>query len=275
MLSMRFLVLGICVSCFIFAGFAQDRLGYYAWETGTGQVVQQHATQRFLLCSTSKLMIVGAILKASMSQPKLLQRWLYFSRNFLQQAGYAPITQRHIKTGMTIAALCAAAIEYSDNAAANLLMKQLGGPKAVTAFAHKIGNASFRLDRWEPQLNTSIPGDSRDTATPKSMANSLYALTEGKVLGKPQQQLLIRWLVNSKTGAHRIRAGVPKGWRVGDKTGSGQYGTTNDVAILWPPHHAPIVIAIYYTQAKQDAEPNDQMIARVARYLVNKSFNTA
>lgn len=274
-MPMRFLVLGVCLGCFVSTGFAQDRLGYYAWDTGTGQVIQQHATQRFPLCSTSKLMIVGAILKASMSQPKLLDKRDHFSRHFLQQAGYAPITKQHVKTGMTLAALCAAAIEYSDSAAANLLMKQLGGPKAVTAFAHSIGNASFRLDRWEPQLNTSIPGDPRDTATPKSMAKSLYALTEGRVLGKQQQQLLIRWLVNSKTGAHRIRAAVPKGWRVGDKTGSGQYGTTNDVAILWPPHHAPIVMAIYYTQAKQDAAPNDQMIARVARYLVNKSFNTA
>lgn len=274
-MPMRFLVLAVCVGCFVSMGFAQDRLGYYAWDIGAGQVIQHHATQHFPLCSTAKLMIAGAILKASMSQPKLLDRRLYFNRHFLQQAGYAPITKEHVKIGMTIAALCAAAIEYSDNAAANLLMKQLDGPEAVTAFAHKIGNVSFRLDRWEPQLNTSIPGDPHDTATLKSMAKSLYALTEGKVLGKQQQQLLIRWLVGSKTGAHRIRAGVPKGWRVGDKTGSGQYGTTNDVAILWPPHHAPIVMATYYTKAKQDAAPNDQMIARVVRYLVNKSFNTA
>ena len=272
-MTMRFLVLGM--GLFAFAGFAQDRLGYYAWDTGSGQVMQQHATQRFPLCSTSKLMVVGAILKASMSQPTVLDRRVDFSQHFLQQSGYAPITKHHIKTGMTIAALCAAAIEYSDNAAANLLMKQLGGPKAVTAFAHNMGNASFRLDRWEPNLNTAIPGDPRDTATPEGMAKSLYALTEGKVLGKQQQQLLTQWLVNSKTGAHRIRAGVPKDWRLGDKTGSGQYGTTNDVAILWPPHRAPIVMAIYYTQAKQDAPPNDQIIARVARYLVNKSFKTA
>ena len=147
----------------------------------------------------------------------------------------------------------------------------MGGPLAVTTFAHSIGNPVFRLDRWEPSLNSAIPGDPRDTATPESMAHSLQQLVLGTVLATQQRNLLKSWLIKNTTGNERIRAGVPKDWIVGDKTGTGDYGTTNDIAVLWPPHCKPIILAVYFTQPQQNAIPRSEVIA-AARRIVMKAL---
>ena len=170
---------------------------------------------------------------------------------------------------MTISKLCAAALQYSDNTSANLLMKVLGGPSAVTAYARSIGNAEFRLDRWETELNTCIPSDLRDTATPAAMAHSLRLLTLGEVLPPVKTKQLNAWLQGNTTGAKRIRAALPTGWQIGDKTGSGDYGTTNDIAVLWSPKRVPIVLAIYYTQKVPDARWRDDVIESAARIVLD------
>ena len=126
----------------------------------------------------------------------------------------------------------------------------------------------YRLDRIEPELNTAIPGDLRDTTTPAAMGYSLQGLVLGDVLHFSQRQQLLSWLKNNKTGDARIRAGVPRGWLVGDKTGTGSYGTTNDIAIIWPPKQAPIIVVIYFTQHEKNAEPRDDIIASVTRLLL-------
>ena len=244
------------------------RLGVYAIDLNNQQQLAYQAQQRFALCSTAKLMAVGAILKQSMSQPKLLSSIVYYRQADLKKAGYVPITRKYLLSGMSISKLCAAAITASDNGAMNLLVKQLGGPAAVTAFAHSIGNRAFRLDRWEPELNSAIPGDPRDTATPQSMAQSLQQLLLGEVLAAPQRNLLKTWLIKNTTGAERIRAGVPKSWLVGDKTGTGDYGTTNDIAVLWPPHCKPIILAVYFTQPQQDAAPRSEVIADATAIVI-------
>ena len=178
---------------------------------------------------------------------------------------------------MTVSALCAAALQYSDNTASNLLMKILGGPGAVTTFARSIGDRQFRLDRWETALNSSIPGvgvaspleNRRDTSTPTAMASSLHRLALGDAL-EPRLQLQLRvWLQGNTTGATRIRAGVPADWGVGDKTGTGDYGTANDVALVWPPRRAPVVVAIYTTQCEKDAKARNDVIASAARIVVD------
>nr|WP_295618671.1 class A beta-lactamase [Chamaesiphon sp. GL140_3_metabinner_50] len=182
---------------------------------------------------------------------------------------YSPITKQHIEDGMTVAALCAAAIGYSDNTAANLLMKIIGGPEAVTTFARSIGDRQFRLDRWETALNSAIPGDLRDTSTPNAMGLSLQRLAVGDAL-EPHLQLQLRvWLQGNTTGSARIRAGVPTDWQVGDKTGTGDYGTANDLGLLWPPHRAPVVVAIYTTQGEKDAKARNDVIASAARIVVD------
>lgn len=249
------------------------RLGVAALDTGNHTWLEFHGTERFPTASTFKVMLVGAILKESMTHPGLMSQMLTYQKSDL--AGeWNPVTEKHLAGGMSIAELCSAAVSQSDNTAANLLMKELGGPKAVRAFARSIGDNEFRLDRWEPYLNTAIPGDLRDTTTPEAMAKSLNKLALGTVLGRPQRQQLQAWLKATNTGNARIRAGVPRGWIVGDKTGTGDYGTTNDIGILWPPHCAPIVLAIYYTQDQKNAEPHNQVIAEATRLALSQLAQT-
>lgn len=251
--------------------FTSDgRIGLFAINTANNRVVQYRATERFPMCSTSKVMAVSAILKQSMKNSHLLQQKIVYTQKEVDASSYAPETSKHITVGMTIDALCAAAMTQSDNLAMNLLLQQLGGPEAVTRFARSIGDTTYRLDRIEPELNTAVPGDLRDTTTPAAMGYSLQRLVLGDVLHVNQRQQLLSWLKNNKTGDARIRAGVPRGWLVGDKTGTGSYGTTNDIAIVWPPKQAPIIVVIYLTQHEKIALTQDQIIASVTRLLIGE-----
>ena len=213
------------------ASSQHNRLGIAVVKKGVVEF-SVNGTRRFPFCSTGKVIIVADILHQSQQHPGLLKKMFAYTTSTMMQSGYAPITFKAKDLTMSVAKLCQAAIEYSDNAAANMLIQELGGPRAVTQFARSIGDPSFRLDRYEPKLNSAIPGDLRDITTPISMAKTLDKLAFGHVLGNKQKQLLIHWLVNSKTGAKRIRAVVPKTWRAGDKTGTGDYSSTNDIAII-------------------------------------------
>ena len=244
------------------------RIGLFAINTADNSIYQYRGNERFPMCSTSKVMCVSAILKKSMTNSDLLQQKIRYTKQEVDSSGYAPITKDHIADGMTIAELCNASITQSDNLAMNLLLKNVGGPQAVTRFARSIGDKKYRLDRYEPDLNSAIPGDLRDTTTPEAMANALYKLVLGDVLASSQREQLQCWLKNNTTGKDRIRAGVPKGWVVGDKTGTGDYGTTNDIGILWPPKKSPIIVVIYVTQSKKDAVPRADIIASVTQILV-------
>lgn len=170
---------------------------------------------------------------------------------------------------MTWAELSAATLQYSDNTAMNLILTQLGGPAKLTEFARSIGDKSFRLDRPEPELNTAIPGDERDTSTPQAMAESLQNLTLGDALAKSQRAQLVGWLKGNTTGAASIRAGLPATWQVGDKTGAGEYGTTNDIAVIWPDNHAPLILVTYFTQPVKDAQSRREILAEAAKIAVS------
>jgi beta-lactamase class A len=243
------------------------RLGVFALNTANGSQLSYHANEYFPMCSTFKVFLVSAILKRSTQSDGLMQQLIKYQQSDL--VTYSPITERHVEDGMTVAALCAAAIQYSDNTASNLLMKILGGPAAVTTFARSIGDRQFRLNRWETALNSAIPGDRRDTSTPNAMALSLQRLVLGNLL-EPHLQVQLRdWLRGNTTGAARIRAGVPADWQVGDKTGTGDYGTANDLALLWPPQRTPVVVAIYTTQREKDAKARNDIVALAARIVVD------
>jgi beta-lactamase class A len=245
----------------------EGRLGVFALNTANGTQLSYHANEYFPLCSTFKVLLTSAILKRSTQIDGLMQQRIKYQQSDL--VTYSPITKEHLEDGMTVADLCAAAMQYSDNTAANLLMKILGGPKAVTKFARSIGDRQFRLDRWETALNSAIPGDRRDTSTPNAMGQSLQRLLLGKAL-EPHLQVQLRdWLRGNTTGAARIRAGVPADWQVGDKTGTSDYGTANDIAIIWPPRRAPIIIAIYTTQGKKDSKARNDIIASAARIIID------
>lgn len=247
---------------------SRGRLGVHAVDTASNRVVAYRSEERFPMCSTFKVILAGAMLDESTRSTGILNERLTYREDELIQ--HSPITEKHVGTGMTVSELCAATIQYSDNTAANVLLKRLGGPEALTRFTKKIGDPSFRLDRWEPALNTAIPDDPRDTTTPAAMTATLQALTLGNALNANCRTMLLTWMDGNTTGDKRIRARVPEGWRVGDKTGSGSYGTTNDVAVIRPPGKAAIVITIFLTGPEKDSPWRDNVIAKATTITLRK-----
>jgi len=242
---------------------AKGRLGVAAINTADSRILVHRGDERFPLCSTFKAMLAAAILQ---HEPSLLDKRIKYTAADL--VAYSPVTQQNLGDGMTVGELCAATVQYSDNAAANLLMKQIKGPAGVTAFARSIGDKAFRLDRWETELNTAIPGDPRDTTTPLAMMKALQSITLGPSLTVDKRKIMSDWLIGNTTGDTRIRAGVPYDWQVGDKTGTGAYGSTNDIGIVWPAGKAPVVMALYFTQPGKDDKANSEILAAAARVVV-------
>lgn len=240
------------------------RLGVAALNMADGRTLLHRADERFPLCSTFKMMLSAAILAR---EPALLKKRIRYAKKDL--VPHSPVTGEHLAKGMTVAELCEATLQYSDNAAANLLMQQIGGPAGVTAYARAIGDTEFRLERWETALNSAIPGDERDTTTPLAMANSLRKLVLGDGLPAAQRKQLKDWMLGNTTGDTRIRAGVPAGWPVADKTGGGSYGTINDIAVIWPPGKAPIVLAVYLTQPGKDDKWRPEFHGEVAKVVID------
>ena len=241
------------------------RLGVMLINTEDNSQIAYRADERFAMCSTSKFMAASAILKQSETQTELLNRRVSLKKSDL--VNYNPITEKHLDTGMTVGELAAAALQYSDNTAMNKLIEQLGGPQKVTEYARTLGDKTFRLDRTEPTLNTAIPGDDRDTTSPRAMALSLQHVTLGSALAEPQRAQLVEWMKGNTTGAMSIRAGLPATWVVGDKTGSGDYGTTNDIAVIWPDNKAPLILITYFTQPQKDAKSRRDVLASAAKIV--------
>jgi beta-lactamase class A len=242
------------------------RLGVAAVDTATGHRMAHRADERFPLCSTFKALAAAAVLKTIDRGSERLDRWVTYSQSDLLE--YAPVTRANVsKGGMTVGELCAAAVELSDNTAGNLLLAAIGGPAGLTSFTRTLGDAVTRLDRTEPTLNTAIPGDPRDTTSPAAMVADLNALLVGEALTKASRKTLLGWLNNCKTAAKRIPAGLPPGWKSGDKTGSGANGTANDVAVIQRPDKAPILVAAYYTGSSASPAQRDSVLAGVGRIV--------
>ncbi len=248
---------------------AHVRLGVSALNTANNQSLCYRADERFPLCSTFKVIDVAAILKKSMTDPQLLKKRITYTKSDLV-SDWNPMTEQHLADGMTIEELCAAAMSYSDNSAANFLANELGGATRITAFARSIGDFSFRLDHLEPDLGSAIPEDSNDTTTPEAMTQSLRKIILGDILSPDLRNQLQIWFKQNTTGNRCIRAGVPIGWTVGDKTGSGDYGTRNDIAVLWPIKGSPIILSIYCTQFKKDALKRDDVIAATTEMVIQE-----
>jgi beta-lactamase class A len=218
------------------------------------------------MCSTFKVLASAAILKgAGRNMERLEQRVRIDQADIVENS---PVTREHIGAeGMSLRELCDAAITRSDNTAGNLLLQDIGGATGLTGFARSLGDKVTRLDRIEPELNEARPDDPRDTTTPNAMAANFQRLLLGDVLFPEARDQLVNWLIANKTGDSRLRAGLPKSWRVGDKTGAGEHGTTNDVAIVWPPDHAPLIISVYLTGAQLDSNGRNDIIASVGREI--------
>jgi len=242
------------------------RLGVAVLETGSRMRAGHRADERFPLCSTFKLLAAGAVLQRVDKGQERLERRIRFSQADI--VVYSPVTKdRAGGDGMTVGELCEAALTLSDNTAGNLILASLGGPQGLNAFARAIGDATTRLDRNEPTLNEAVPGDPRDTTTPNAMLKNVETLALGNTLSAGSRQQLLSWLQGNRTGDTRLRAGLPKTWRCGDKTGSGERGTTNDVGIVWPAAGAPILVAIYLTETSASPERRNAALADVGRAL--------
>jgi beta-lactamase class A len=239
------------------------RLGLHAVDTGTGRELAHRPDERFPLCSTFKVLAVAAMLAGT--PPWHLRTRVRYAAGDVVDA--SPVTAEHVTDGLTVAELCGAALRYSDNTAGNLLLDGIGGPDAVTAFARSLGDDVTRLDRRETELNSAIPGDERDTTSPRAIAADLRELVLGARLEVADRTLLTNWMVRNTTGGTRIRAGLPADWGIGDKTGAGRYGTVNDIAVAWPPGRAPIVLAVLSTRNGEEEKGDDAVIVEAARIV--------
>ncbi|WP_043718300.1 class A beta-lactamase [Nocardia asiatica] len=244
------------------------QVGLFAVDTGTGATVTHRADERFPFLSTFKALAAAALLHAHPLDTGYFDRVIRFHEADLVE--HSPVTSAAVADGMTLAQVAEAAITRSDNTAGNLLLRELGGPEAFTAFLRRLGDPTSRLDRWETELNTAIPGDERDTTTPAALAADYRAVVLGDALGAREREQLIAWLKANTTGAERIRAGLPPAWVTGDKTGTGSYGSANDVAIVWPEGgRAPLVIAIQSRKSDEAAEVNNALLAEVTKAVVD------
>lgn len=243
------------------------RIGVAAIDTRSGLRLGHRAAERFAMCSTFKAPLVGFVLaKADRGELTLDHPLAYTEADLLD---HAPVARARLADGaMTIEAACAAAIETSDNTAANLLLREVGGPAALTVFLRSMGDSSTRLDREEPALNTNIPGDPRDTTTPHAMCETLGALVIGDVLRDASREKLRGWMESSTTGRRRLRAGLPPSWRAGDKTGTCGNGAAHDVAFAWTEGRAPIVVASYVNAPAARAELLEAAHADVMRFVI-------
>ena len=246
------------------------RLGVCILDTATGRSLAHRPDERFAMCSTFKLPLAAAILREADRGRLNLDTTVPVTKADL--VPHAPVVEANLaKGGMTIRALAEAAQKQSDNAAANLLLKQIGGPAGFTQFFRDLGDQVTRADRYEPEMNRWTPGDDRDTTTPAAKAATVAKFLTGDILAPASRDLLIQWMIDTKTGAKRVRAGLPKDWRAGDKTGTGYddvCGKVNDVAIAWPPGKPPIIITGYFNTAGPADDVSDQdqaVLAEVGR----------
>lgn len=251
------------------------RLGVAVLDTATGKTFGHRADERFIMCSTFKVLIAGFVLRRVDLGQEQLDRRIRYGKAVLM--GNSPATQKHVADGMTVGQLCEATITLSDNAAANLLLDTFGGPAALTAFIRTLGDRVTSVDDYEPGINFGKAGWATNTTSPNAMLVTLKTLTLGTALSPASRQQLVAWLVANQTGDRRLRAGLPAGWKVGDKTGSGgddKKGTTNDIAIIWPPGRPPLLITTYLTDSTLDSTGRNAILAEVARLVIASGYAT-
>jgi beta-lactamase class A len=244
------------------------RLGVAAVDTRSGARLELRGDERFAMCSTFKWMLAAAVLAKHDQSGWVLDRRLSYGPKDL--IAHSPVTQQHAAEGsLAIVELCKAAVETSDNTAANTLLKFIGGPSALTRYLRTLGDHTTRFDRVELSLNTNLPGDPRDTTTPNAMIATMQSLLVGNALSAASRGRLLSWMKNCQTGLHRLRAGLPPTWTAGDKTGTGDNGAANDIAIIWPPQRPPILVAAYLSESHASPEALDAAHARIGSIVAD------
>jgi len=244
------------------------RLGVAALELGERRSLAHRGGERFAMCSTFKFLLAAAVAARVDAGEEQWDRKVPYGKKDL--IPWTPVTGKdeNIKAGsMTVAELCEASMTWSDNTAANLLLATIGGPEGLTRYLRATGDATTRLDRIEPELNSNVRGDERDTSTPDAMLATMEKLLFGKPLTEASKEKLIGWLVANHTGDKRIRAGMDPVWRVGDKTGTGENGAANDIAVIWPTDRKPVLVVVFYDATEATAEQRDTVIADAAKLV--------
>ena len=245
---------------------AGGRVGLYAHNLLTGAKIAWRADERFVMCSTFKASLAACVLSRVDDGKEFLERRVPYGQADLMD--YAPAAKQNLAAGaMTVEAMCKAAVELSDNTCANLLLAAVGGPAALTAFWRAIGDETSRLDHNEPVLNRSPPGDPHDTTTPAAMAANLHRLLLGDVLSAESRAQLTGWMLDCQTGANRLRAGLPKAWKVADKTGNNGSDAAGDIAVAWPSAKAPVLICGYVQGGKPAPAQIDAVFAEAGRLV--------
>jgi beta-lactamase class A len=241
------------------------RIGLYAENLSTGAKVAWREDERFVMCSTFKASLAAFVLARIDRSQDQLDHMIPYGPGDIPD-WHAPVAKQNLANGaMSVADMCEAAVEYSDNTCANLLLARVGGPPALTDFWRSTGDRTTRLDHNEPMLNRSLPGDPRDTTTPFAMAQNLRRLVLGKVLAPDSRERLAGWMVNCKTGDNRLRGGLPKDWRIGDKTGNNGKDAAGDIAVAWPKPEAPVLICAYTQGGSPTAAQLEAIFAEIGR----------
>lgn len=242
------------------------RIGVVLRDTSSDWKITARAQERFPMSSTFKALLCGAVLARVDAKQESLTRRIIYGKDDL--VAYSPVTEKHTASGMTINDLCQATITISDNTAGNLLLTSVGGPKGLTSFLRTIGDNTTRLDRWETALNEAIPGDPRDTSTPSVIVNTLEKLLFGNILKPASAKQLRQWMIDDKVADGLIRAHLPKGWKIGDKTGAGGHGSRAIVAFIKPENGPRYMAAIYLTESKADFKLRNQVISEIGRAMI-------
>ncbi|RDH74886.1 class A beta-lactamase [Mycolicibacterium moriokaense] len=243
------------------------KIGVYAVDLASGRTLSHLDNEPFAMCSTFKVYAAARVLQMVQNKALDLNRQVFVdpAQSALPNS---PRTAPNSGGWMSLADLCAAAVQVSDNGAGNLVLQTIGGPGAVTDFARSIGDDRTRLDRWEIELNSAAPGDPRDTSTPRALGEGYRSVLAGTVLAPPQRGQLEDWMRANQTSA--VRGGLPAGWTTADKTGSGDYGSTNDVGIAYGPDGQRVLLAIMTRSRTDDpiAPNNRQLISELAQAVV-------
>lgn len=246
------------------------RIGVYAENLKTGAKIAWRANERFVMCSTFKASLAACVLaRIDRGEDKPDHMISYAAADLLE---YAPVARDNLAKGaLSVADMCKAIVELSDNACANMLLARVGGPAALTAFWSRTGDSVSRLDHNEPLLNRSRPGNPQDTTTPAAMAGNIKRFVTGDVLTSASRDRLTDWMVNCKTGDKRLRAGLPKTWKIGDKTGNNGKDAAGDIAVTWPKPDQPIVIAAY-TQGGAPTAPQFETVFKAIGEMVGRQL---
>ncbi|HHX8332807.1 CARB family carbenicillin-hydrolyzing class A beta-lactamase [Vibrio antiquarius] len=245
-----------------------SRIGVSVWDTQTDERWDYRGDERFPLMSTFKTLACATML-SDMDSGKL-------SKNATAKVDersivvWSPVMDKLAGQNTRVEHACEAAMLMSDNTAANLVLNEIGGPKAVTMFLRSIGDKATRLDRLEPRLNEATPGDNRDTTTPNAMVNTLRTLIEGETLSYESRVQLKIWMQDNKVSDSLMRSVLPTGWSIADRSGAGGHGSRGINAIIWKENHRPVYISIYVTETELSLQARDQLIAQISQLILQK-----